>query len=333
MARRGAFCFPLETAGADPDTEAVLKGYLIGLLSATLAVFLVAVIWFGRQPPQEEGLLWGGKVYTSRQEFNGYLKSKGLSYETFVARNPGASPWEPDEFTIGPITVRASTKTREDWVVRLPLAAIGLMLAIGCALLLWLRLRTVTRTVTPGLARRSVAFLGPVSTVVLVAVIYGLLLAAIGLILATDYALLLLQRVRTVMARFARRSLVFFSQRNPRIGPSSAGRPTSSAFAQRLGVVTSGATRRLRASVPLYGERLVSAARPDARLLPRLRRERDISVAYVAFGLRRGPDRRGAGAVRRLILVPIARPRTPSSFGFPGGLLASPAPAGRGRGT
>ena len=59
----------------------MLKGYLIGLLSATLAVLLVAVIWFGTQPPQDEGFLWGGKVYTSRQEFDGYLKSKGLSYE------------------------------------------------------------------------------------------------------------------------------------------------------------------------------------------------------------------------------------------------------------
>ena len=231
-ARRGAFCLPLETGGADPDTEAVLKGYLIGLLSATLAILLVAVIWFGRQPPQEEGLLWGGKVYTSRQEFNGYLKSKGLSYETFVARNPGASPWEPDEFTIGPVTVRASIKTREDWVVWLPLAAIGLMLAIGCALLLWLwlrpRLRTVTRTVTPGLARRSAAFFSEVSTVLLVAVIFGLLYAAIGLILATDYALLLLQRVRTVLAGFARRSLAFVGQRRRRIGPSPASRRLAS---------------------------------------------------------------------------------------------------------
>ena len=264
----------------------MLKGYLIGLLSATLAVLLVAVIWFGTQPPQDEGFVWGGKVYTSRQEFNGYLKSKGLSYETFVARNPGASPWEPDEFTLGPITVRASIETREDWVVWLPLASIGLMLAIGCALMLWLRLRTVTRTVTPGLARRSAAFFSEVSTRLLVAVLYALLLAAIGLILAADYALLLSQRVRTVMSRFSRRSLALFGQRRRRIGPSPASRrPTSPAFTQRLGVVTSGATRRLRASVPQYGERLVSAARPDARLLPRLRRERDISVAYVAFGL------------------------------------------------
>ena len=99
----------------------------------------------------------------------------------------------------------------------LPLAAIGLMLATGCALLLWLwlRLRTVTRTVTPGLARRSAAFFSEASTVLLVAVIYGLLLAAIGLILAADYGLVLLQRVRTVMARFTRRSLVVFSPRAP----------------------------------------------------------------------------------------------------------------------
>lgn len=243
---------PLEMAVAEPDTEAALKAYLIGLLSGTLAVLLVAVIWFGTRPPQEPGLLWGGTVYTSKQEFDNYLKSKGLSYKTFVARNPGVAPWEREEITVGAITVRASTKAREDWTVRLPLAAIGLMFATGCALLLSRRLRAAT----PGLARSSVALSAPLTIL-----------------------------LRPVVARLAKGLVAFFSPRGFRIAKSAVGWPTAFAFIRRLGVVTSGATRRLRVSVTLYGERLIGAARQDARAAPELMRERNISVGYVAFGL------------------------------------------------
>ena len=141
-------------------------------------------------------------------------------------------------------------------------------------------------------------FFSHVSTALLVAVIFGLLQAAIGLILATDYALGLLQRVRTVMARFARRSLAFLGPRVPRIRKSAAtafafivglgvatsratrrlGVATSGATGlisvatshatRRVGDVTSGATRHVRSSVPRSGERIVSGARPDVRLLP-----------------------------------------------------------------
>ena len=69
-------------------------GGSVVFFSVFSAVVLLA-IWFGGQPKVEPGLLWGGSVYTSKQEFNVYLKSKGLSYETWLARNPGAAPWEP----------------------------------------------------------------------------------------------------------------------------------------------------------------------------------------------------------------------------------------------
>src|SRR5215212_8436546 len=49
----------------------------------------------------------------------------------WAARHVGRAPWEPDELTIGAITIRMSTQTRDAWVVRIPLAAIALMLLTG----------------------------------------------------------------------------------------------------------------------------------------------------------------------------------------------------------
>jgi hypothetical protein len=144
----------------------MLKAYVLGLSSVSLAALLVIVIWmFGTQPRQEPGLLWGGQIYTTKQEFNGYLKSKGLSYKTWVARNPDAAPWEPEELTIGPITVRASAEARENWVVRLPLAAIGVMFATGCGFLLLRGLHSRGAL----FARKSAALFSVVATVVLIA--------------------------------------------------------------------------------------------------------------------------------------------------------------------
>ena len=263
----------------------MLKAYAFGFFGAALAVVLVAVILFGTKSSQEPGLLWGDKVYTTRQEFDAYLKSKGLSYKTWAARYPGAAPWEPDEITIGAITVRASTETREAWVVRLPLAAAGLMLATGCALLLLRGLRTAM----PSRARGSVAFVSAVLTVLLASVIWfgtpRLLLAAIGLTVATGCALLLPPELRPVPGRLAMRSVAFFRPWGLQIGKSAAaGAPTAFALVRRLGVAASVATRRLKASAPLVGERLIGAARADARL-PTLMRERNISVGDVAFGV------------------------------------------------
>jgi hypothetical protein len=103
-------------------------------------------MWFSTQSKQQPGLRWGGSVYTSKQDFDVYLKSRGLSYKTWVARNPGAAPWEPT-------AVRVATKApetpegaeaRESWIGRPLLAAMGLMLVGGCSLLLIRRRRSVT---------------------------------------------------------------------------------------------------------------------------------------------------------------------------------------------
>ena len=144
------------------------KAYAFGFFSAAAAVLLVAVIWFGTETSQDPGLLWGDKVYSSKYEFNDYLKPKGLSYKTWAARHPDGAPWEPNKITIGAITLRASEQTREAWVVRLPLAAIGLMVATGGTLLLLRGLRSAK----PRFATRPVAFLSAVVTVFMVAAIW-----------------------------------------------------------------------------------------------------------------------------------------------------------------
>jgi hypothetical protein len=131
----------------------MLKGYALGFFTAALAVLLVAAIWVGTQPKQEPGLLWGDKIYTSKQEFDGYLEQKGLSYKLWLARNPGAAPWEPEEVTVGAITIRASTRT-----VQLLLAGVGWLLATAGALLL---LRG-QRPEMAGLAKGSVALFSTV---------------------------------------------------------------------------------------------------------------------------------------------------------------------------
>ncbi len=52
-----------------------------------------------------------------------------------------------------------------------------------------------------------------------------------------------------------------------------------------LWFVASSAARRFEASVARYAERVISAARADALLLPKLMRERNISGSDVAFGV------------------------------------------------
>ena len=138
----------------------MLKAYVLGLSSAALGVVLVSLLWFGVQPKQETGLLWGDQIYESRAEFDGYLRSKGLSYTTWVARNPGVAPWEPESFTLGAITVEASPKK-----VQLLLAVLAWVLATYGALLL-------LRNRDPRTARASKAaavLFSSILTIVLVA--------------------------------------------------------------------------------------------------------------------------------------------------------------------
>lgn len=225
----------------------MLKAYTIGFLGSVLAVFLAATIWFATQPRQEEGLLWGGTVYTSKQEFNGYLKSRGLSYKSWVARNPGAAPWEPA--TAQRATTATAEKSRraaaptptrqrvEDWAAQVPLAPIALLLAIGCVLLLLLR---ELRLVLARVPTKSMASLD-------------------------------------LRAHQAGKSPIV---KNPAVRRPAL--PT----ARRLGIgAASGAARNLRALAGRYGNWFISGVRADVRRLRTLLRERNISPGDVAFGL------------------------------------------------
>lgn len=117
-----------------PILRVVAKDYAVGLLAGLVLALAVAVLYVATQPKEETGLHWGNKVYTSKQEFKGYLKSKGLSYKTWLARNPGAAPWEP---AVERQAAAADSSSRSPL---LP-AALGLLLGAGCTLLEFRRRR------------------------------------------------------------------------------------------------------------------------------------------------------------------------------------------------
>ena len=54
-----------------------------------------------QDPPPSE-LLWGGKIYTSREDFAKALRAKGASYEVWAERHPGAAPWDRGLWTVRP---------------------------------------------------------------------------------------------------------------------------------------------------------------------------------------------------------------------------------------
>jgi hypothetical protein len=139
----------------------VLKAYAIGFLGAVLAVGLAAAIVVATQPEQKPGLVWGTTTYTSKEQFKGYLKSKGLSYKTWLARNPGAAPWEPVPRT----QVKGADHTEddgrttrqvvEDWATDLPLTPLVAILAGGATLIL-VRRRSQPSSETPSMEQPAV---------------------------------------------------------------------------------------------------------------------------------------------------------------------------------
>jgi hypothetical protein len=112
----------------------VAKDYAVGLVGGLALALAVAVLYVATEPKEETGLVWGNTVYTSKQEFKGYLKSKGLSYKIWLARNPGVAPWEPNP---------KGHSAAADSSSRSPLlpAALGLLLGAGCTLLEFRRRR------------------------------------------------------------------------------------------------------------------------------------------------------------------------------------------------
>jgi hypothetical protein len=66
---------------------------VIGLALGLVLVALVLSYWYATRSP-EPGLRWGDDVYISEAQFKEYLEDKGLSYGTWLARHPGAAPWD-----------------------------------------------------------------------------------------------------------------------------------------------------------------------------------------------------------------------------------------------
>jgi hypothetical protein len=140
----------------------MLKAYAIGFFGAVLALGLATAIWLATQPEQKPSLVWGTTTYTSKEQFKGYLKSKGLSYKTWLARNPGAAPWEPVPRT----QVKGADHTEddgrttrqvvEDWATDLPLTPLVAILAGGATLIL-VRRRSQPSSETASMEQPEVA--------------------------------------------------------------------------------------------------------------------------------------------------------------------------------
>jgi hypothetical protein len=236
------------------DTGAVLKAYAIGFLGAVLAVVIAIAVVNGLHAEEQAGLRWGGTVYTSKADFQGYLKSRGLSYETWLARNPGAAPWEPEPArrvaarTAAPADereTRAPTAPPDDvllpWPGWWPLAGVAAVLAAASALLVSRGgLRAPTLRSQPGAAPSL---------------------------------------------RLRPRPPLTFARLGPRLDAITAGRHAALPSLRRLADVAVGATRRLEAAAPFYGERLLGGARADAQQLRKLANGRGISAGDVAFAL------------------------------------------------
>lgn len=103
----------------------MLKTFAAGFLGAVAGLMVAAAVWFAViQPLDRPGLVWGGSVYNSKQEFNLYLRSKGLIYATWLNRNPGVAPWEPGERAV------KSNRSSEVWDWKR-----DMLLAVNAALL------------------------------------------------------------------------------------------------------------------------------------------------------------------------------------------------------
>jgi hypothetical protein len=54
-------------------------------------------------------LAWGGHVFTSKRTFAAFLEARGVSYEVWAARHPGAAPWMRDR-SQPPTSARAAVQ-------------------------------------------------------------------------------------------------------------------------------------------------------------------------------------------------------------------------------
>ncbi len=83
----------MDVQGAHEDRQSTAATVVVGLLVGLVLAALLLGAWHVTRPA-EPGLRWGNEIYTSEDQFKTYLRSKGLSYTTWVARHPGAAPWD-----------------------------------------------------------------------------------------------------------------------------------------------------------------------------------------------------------------------------------------------
>jgi hypothetical protein len=114
----------------------VLRRFLVGFLGVAAALMLATAVWFAATKPiGSPGLVWGDSVYRSKEEFKLYLKDRGLSYKTWLRRNPGIAPWEPGE------RVGVSKQLERTWDWKR-----DLLLALNAAMLATIAAAVVART-------------------------------------------------------------------------------------------------------------------------------------------------------------------------------------------
>jgi hypothetical protein len=289
----------------------VLKAYAIGFAGAAAAV-LVAVLIAGGVPfaDDEEGLRWGGTVYTSKQEFLGYLKSKGLSYDVWLERNPGAAPWEPAPeqrrstgASASPQAQRAPSgaESNRDLPAWLPLAAITAVLAAGMAFLLTRGLPSIAtaRIRRPALAleRRSVRVPSfgtagdrPVPPPQPPTSPPSSRPRSTGSGGARTLPSLRVPTLRVPTVRLP--TLRPPTLRLPTLRPPSPRRPAQTTGGgrtlpslRRLSLAATAATRRLGSALPSYREGARGAARASAHRIRALGGDRNIRLADVAFAV------------------------------------------------
>ena len=108
----------------------VPRAFVSGFLGALAALMLSAAVWFAvLQPVETPGLVWGGSVYRSKAEFGLYLKSKGLSYSTWLKRNPGVAPWEPGRRATKPETRTDVSDWKRDALLAINAALLAMVAA------------------------------------------------------------------------------------------------------------------------------------------------------------------------------------------------------------
>jgi hypothetical protein len=141
----------------------VWRSFTAGFLGALCAVLVGAAIWMAAHPAAPSGLLWGGTVYTTKPEFQAYLRTRGLSYATWLKRNPGVAPWEPHRRVPAATPRDRALVDADDWKTGLLLAANALVLALVAVLLLdrlpVRRAYSATRPPTPRRGRGALGLL------------------------------------------------------------------------------------------------------------------------------------------------------------------------------